>query len=465
MNQLFTLSGYFTTRLFFVSTLLVCLAIAIGCGLPGKNEVYAGRESNSSERSKDNLWDVQVKDVTVSKLNKKKNTRTIKYKLTAINRDDITEQWPVWVFVKVSHDNGKSWMNTDDLVFGNDLDYKDAKDSPVNNNLSGNVGIVESAGKKKITLDCSKSGLAEAGNELQVRVRAIQMRKIPADKAFKIGGAGTQGIKNGTVDIKQFYLMKYPATYSLYAEFLNERGNAQGDKSDYNHKLWYEDMGKDEDGGMSIKGAVGVDAEWSSKAGRARWPVGFITFWNAYDFAIWAGLALPVEHEWEKAARNVGGLDGVKYAWGNQPEPYNEICNFGNEFKHPVDVRKYEDAWKKLGISNPFGLRGMAGNVWEWQDTYWYDGGGEFDASQDFTDYKSDEIVKNRFKELDKLKKEGKLDETKWLAERKKIALKGWRVIKGGSYFDAKHTLKAASRIVGDSKVRHSAIGCRFIKR
>lgn len=422
-------------------------------------------KSTFGEKNKKSLWDVQIDDIEVSRLNKKNKTRIITYKLAASDKNTITPQSSVWVFVKFSPDGGKTWMNTDDTTLVNDLIPENRDDSLVNKNLSGDVGIVESSGKKTIIWQCGDDGTGFENKDVLVRIRVIQMCRMPADDKFEMGGNGAQAIKIGLAKIDQFYLAKYPAAYVLYAEFLNEWGNFHDPNADDNHRYWCNDMSKEEDGGLEIKGQIGQDASWTPKNGRERWPTGYITFWVAHDFARWAGLELSTEAEWEKAARNIGGSDGIKYSWGNNPSPDNELCNFGNYIKHPTDVRAYENSWLKRGLANPFGLREMTGNVWEWQDTYWYDGGSEYDHSQDFTNYNSDVIIDERYKELDQLKADGKLSDEEWLTERKKIALKGWRVIKGGSYFDVAAALDASSRIVGDTKVRHSAVGCRFVKR
>jgi len=106
----------------------------------------------------------------------------------------------------------------------------------------------------------------------------------------------------------------------------------------------------------------------SSIIGRDDHPVVHVTYEDACAYAAWAGKELPLESEWEFAAR--GGLEGATYAWGEAfaPQgrpmantwqgafPWENLKLDGYEGTSPVDAFP----------ANGYGLYDMIGNVWEW---------------------------------------------------------------------------------------------------
>ena len=106
----------------------------------------------------------------------------------------------------------------------------------------------------------------------------------------------------------------------------------------------------------------------SAVEGRDDHPVVHVSWNDAVAYCAWAGVQLPSEAQWERAAR--GGLEGQPYPWGDELEPGGE---------HRMNVWQgafpghYTRADGYLGTApvdayppNGYGLHNLTGNVWEW---------------------------------------------------------------------------------------------------
>lgn len=130
-------------------------------------------------------------------------------------------------------------------------------------------------------------------------------------------------------------------------------------------------------------------------------PVVQVSWNDAVAYARWCGGRLPTEAEWEHAAR--GGLEDVRFPWGDaEPDDTQHTpCNiwqgvFPNHnsgrdgYSHTAPGQSFEP--------NRYGLFNMVGNVWEW-------------TAEPF-----------RVRSLKKT------------AARKMDSMKGYKLLKGGSY-------------------------------
>lgn len=108
-----------------------------------------------------------------------------------------------------------------------------------------------------------------------------------------------------------------------------------------------------------------LPSRWDSQLQSPTLPVVGITWFDAAAYASWAGLRLPTEFEWEFAAR---GPDRFEFPWGAVFSRGMCHCNA----EGPRAVTDFA-----VGASKPFGLLNMAGNVYEWTDSWFepYHGG------------------------------------------------------------------------------------------
>jgi formylglycine-generating enzyme required for sulfatase activity len=111
----------------------------------------------------------------------------------------------------------------------------------------------------------------------------------------------------------------------------------------------------------------------SSIAGLEDHPVVHVAYEDAEAYARWAGMELPTEAEWERAAR--GGLEDAEFAWGDEFKPGGKPMANTWQGRFPWE-NLLEDGFEGTAPvgsfpPNGYGLFDMAGNVWQWT-TDWY---------------------------------------------------------------------------------------------
>ncbi len=162
--------------------------------------------------------------------------------------------------------------------------------------------------------------------------------RIPAGAAW-LGSAETRDTHPPRrSEFSAFWLGRAPVTIAEYAEHLNEIGAeapAPGDP------------------GISFRGG-----RWRPARGAGRRPITGISRAEAEDYCRRLSIRfnvtarLPTADEWEYAAR--GGIDGGRYPWG-WGDPAGRVPQ---NAAGPVSVGRFP--------ANPFGLRDLVGNIFQW---------------------------------------------------------------------------------------------------
>lgn len=188
--------------------------------------------------------------------------------------------------------------------------------------------------------------------EFQERVRTLSARKnmvrIPSTACWVGGDSDDYPDEKPlrSVKLPPFLIDRYEVTNEEYYAFMLATRRPPPARSPY----W--------PGGKPLKG-------------RERHPVVYVTYEDAEAYARWAGKRLPTAEEWEVAAR---GPDRREYPWGSVfAEKENVFHANSLEYwqlhKHLAPGTVAVDAADFPNDPSPFGVYGMAGNVWEWTST------------------------------------------------------------------------------------------------
>lgn len=117
--------------------------------------------------------------------------------------------------------------------------------------------------------------------------------------------------------------------------------------------------------GVSWMNPTGSGSSWKEIPDH---PVVHVSHHDALAYCHWSKRRLPSEAEWEYAAR--GGLDQMRYSWGNELEPRGKhMCNIWQgtfPTNNSVEDGYHGTAPVRSFAPNDYGLYEMAGNIWEW---------------------------------------------------------------------------------------------------
>lgn len=153
------------------------------------------------------------------------------------------------------------------------------------------------------------------------------------EQIFELGQEGPQKLQY----VDEYSITRTPITNAQFAQFTSTTGYTTTAEKSGSEQTWQHPTGPNSTAKMDH-------------------PVVCVSWHDALAFCDWAGVKLPSEVQWEKAAR---GDDARIYPWGDDV-PNEEHCNFNRNVGTTTAVGKYPN-----GVSL-YGCLDMAGNVWEW---------------------------------------------------------------------------------------------------
>jgi formylglycine-generating enzyme required for sulfatase activity len=192
-------------------------------------------------------------------------------------------------------------------------------------------------------------------NEITVRLpdgkTDIVLVRIPAGE-FEMGGryetrlARENELPRHKVRLPEYYIGKYEVTNDQYRAFCEATGRSLPADPIFGWKLH------------------GTYRPYYYMEEHTNFPVLNVTWEDARAFCEWAGLRLPTEAEWEKAAR---GPRNYIYTNGDR---WANVTNTMNNHL-PADTARFTSRAGRFGNqpgrdNNPWGIRDMSGNVREW---------------------------------------------------------------------------------------------------
>ncbi|MEM7657360.1 MAG: formylglycine-generating enzyme family protein [Bacteroidota bacterium] len=206
--------------------------------------------------------------------------------------------------------------------------------------------------------------------------------EAPDGMIFVPGGEMVMGSAQGlpreqpehAVQIQGFFMDEGPVTVAEYQAFVEETGyKTEAEKFgdavvfDLDRGEWYLKEG----------------AYWAfplgkeAPAAKADHPVTQVSWNDAKAYAAWAGKRLPMEAEWEHAARN-GRNSRMRYGWGDDIRVSKAAGRYqANIWQGTFPAQNTgEDGYlytSPAGLfnENELGLKDLSGNVWEWCED-WY---------------------------------------------------------------------------------------------
>jgi formylglycine-generating enzyme required for sulfatase activity len=280
----------------------------------------------------------------------------IEYELDA---PDVSPAAPAYVFVRYSTDGGAHWH----LV-------------PATQLRGDGHDLVSAPGRRRIFWwGSDQLGLSADTVDLKISVRALRMVRVPGG-AFSVkqqpgGGFDDSKSRLESATLPTFHLAQAETTVGMYADYLNEVGR--------HGRGWNRLMANPERCGILRQ----ADGTYAVAPGREKFPINYVSWYEAQAFLDWCGLRLPTELEWLKTLRGGLFLDGDETKRVRNPKPErrfpwgDEAPEAGGLWRCNCDVadRNRTPQLAAVGsfakFNSPYGASDLVGNVAEWTlDSY-----------------------------------------------------------------------------------------------
>jgi eukaryotic-like serine/threonine-protein kinase len=134
-----------------------------------------------------------------------------------------------------------------------------------------------------------------------------------------------EGDEAHEVELEAFEIGRYPVTVEEYGRYVEEGGR---EPPDWDKQLQYPNR-----------------------------PVVNVSWHEAEAYCTGAGVRLPTEAQWERAAR---GTEGRHYPWGEKGPDKGRANYYDTGIGQPTPVGLFPKG------ATPEGIQDLAGNVWEW---------------------------------------------------------------------------------------------------